>query len=119
MRINKGFKALVRAINDYTDREYDYTQTARELIDEYKREGYLPIAYTTYELAENEDSDAHEIQVGIDLKNHCWVNYIDNKLVLTEERDSLTDIAAELDGCDFDDIIRECVHTGWRIYGEE
>lgn len=78
--------------------------------------GVLPVCFTTYEF--DEDSKyTHEIQINFNLRTMCWENYIDDELILSQPRD-LETLIAELNGCGFDDIIRDCVHEGYRLEEE-
>lgn len=72
-----------------------------------------------YALNDNEDDEEHEIQVSIDVKKGCWMNYIDGELILVEPRDSWKAIASEVSGCGFEDIIRACLYAGFDIYDDE
>ena len=99
---------LLDAINDFYIREFDDYSGV-----EVPEDKIIPLCYTTYDFG---DGDEHEIQVSIDCKNRAYLNYIDNELVLTEARDSLAEIAAEISCSGFEDIIRDCVYKGLEMF---
>lgn len=100
---------LLKAINSYFVKEFD----EKALINTLPEDGIIHLAYTTYEF---DDGTEHELQVDFDLKSLSYLNYIDEILVLKEERESLLDFIEEIESCDFDDIIRDCVNEGFKLY---
>lgn len=103
-------KAVFKAWNDYCEREYGVEP------NEYLPEsGVLPIAFTTYEF-DDDYKYTHEIQINFDTNTWCWMNYIDDELVLTEQ-DSFEGFISAMD-CDFDAIIYPCVRKGFSLEEE-
>lgn len=100
---------LLKAINSYFVKEFD----EKAMIAALPEDGIIHLSYTTYEF---DDGTEHELQVDFDLKSLSYLNYIDSILVLKEERESLSDFIEEIVNCDFDDIIRDCVNEGFRLY---
>ena len=100
---------LINSVNCYLEREFG------ESIQDIPEDGILHLAYTTYELG---DGVEREIQVDFDLNNLKYLNYIDGKLVLEEPRECEQEFIDEMKACEFDDIIRECVHKGFELYGD-
>ena len=100
---------LLKAINSYFTKEFG----ENAMIVTLPEDGIIHLAYTTYEF---DDDKEHELQVDFDLKNLRYLNYIDEILVLKEERESLCDFIEEIESCDFDDIIRDCVNEGFKLY---
>ena len=103
-------KAVFEAWNDYCEREY-----GGESNDSIPESGVIPIAFTTYEF-DDDYKYTHEIQINFDTNTWCWMNYIDDELVLTEQGSFEGFISAMK--CDFDDIIRECVRKGSELAEE-
>ena len=100
---------LLKAVNRYLVREFD--EDAK--LERIPEDGIFHLAYTTYEFG---DGKVHEIQVDFDLLNLKYLNYIDGKLVLEEPRDCLSDFINEIEGCNYDDMIRNSIDKGWEIY---
>lgn len=100
---------LLKTINSYFLKEFD----EKAMIAALPEDGIIHLAYTTYEF---DDDKEHELQVDFDLKSLSYLNYIDEILVLKEERESLLDFIEEIESCDFDDIIRDCVNEGFKLY---
>lgn len=105
-------KKLIDAVNEYIDREYGEDSEIKEVPED----GIIPIAYTTYDF---DDGIEHEIQVSFDVNNLKYLNYIDDELVLEEPRITVDEFIDEITSCDFNDIIRNCVHKGYELYGED
>ncbi len=100
---------LIEALNDFYVKEYGSDSEITE-IPESK---ILSLAYTTYDFGDGVERD---IQVDFDIVNLKYLNYIDDELVLEEPRSSIDDFIAEIESCDFNDIIRDCVHEGYNRY---
>lgn len=103
---------LINAVNEYIDREYGEDSEITEI----PKTGIIPIAYTTYDF---DDGEEHEIQVSFDVNNLKYLNYIDDELVLEEPRDSIDEFIEEISVCDFNDIIRNCIHKGFELFGKD
>lgn len=109
-------KKIIEAFKNWCEGEYDMEY------DDFgpNEAGELPIAFTTYSFSDAEEFSGveHEVQVTFDLKHRCYFDYIDGELVNTEYRNdySAKDIEDELDGCQFEDMIRECVRTGFDLW---
>ena len=101
---------LLRAVNEYLYDEFG------EVIQDIPEDGILNLAYTTYDFGDGIERD---IQVDFDLNSLKYLNYIDGELVLEEPRGCLSDFIDEIEGCGFDDMIRDVVHKGWAIYGSD
>ena len=105
--MNKQEKQKVlRAVNEYNRNEH-----MGELQD-IPEDGIINLA-CTYELIHGVE---REIQVDFDLNHLKYLNYIDGKLVLEEPRDCLSDFINEIEGCNYDDMIRNSIDKGWEIY---
>ena len=102
---------LLKAINCYFVKEFDDKAILKKLPED----GIIHLAYTTYDFGVDKE---HEIQVDFDLNNLRYLNYIDGILVIIEERVSLSDFIEEIENCDFDDVIRDCVNEGFKLYDE-
>ena len=90
----------------------EYRQDAEEIPDT----GVIPVCFTTYEF--DEDSKyTHEIQINFDLDSMCWLNHIDDELVLTQQS-SIDSFISDLSVCSFDEIIHDCVMEGFRLQEE-
>ena len=105
----KNKNRLLKAVNRYLVVEFGVDSEIKEV----PKDGIVHLAYTTYDF---DDGEEHEVQVDFDLINLKYLNYIDNELVLEEERDTEESFISEIEVCDFNDIIRECVHKGFELY---
>lgn len=114
-------KKLTDAYVGYCRREYGeylYDEDAGETPDGCIPDGgVLPVCFTTYEFDE-ESKYTHEIQINFNLRTMCWENYIDDELVLNQPVLGVETLIAELNSFGFDDIIRDCVHEGYRLEEE-
>lgn len=104
-------KDLMDAVNNYFASEFGEDSA----IDKIPNDGIVHLAYTTYDFGDGEERD---VQVDFDLANLKYLNYIDDELVLEEERESTEAFIEELSRCDFDAIIADCVHKGFELFGE-
>ena len=95
---------LLMAINCYMEREFE------DSLEALPEDGIIHLAYTTYDFGDGEE---HEVQVDFDMNAMEYRNYIDDELALTEDRESLDEVAEEISCCGFDDIIRQVVHIGF------
>lgn len=117
MRLSMAL-AEVRVMSDLLDalnRYYVSEFGEDSVIDKIPDDGIIHLAYTTYAFKEDEEK---ELQVDFDLINLKYLNYLDGELVLEEKRENMQDFIEEINCCSFDDIIRECVHKGFELYGE-
>lgn len=112
-------KKLADAYVNYCRREYgEYPYDRNKEYPEscIPEGGVIPVCFTTYEF--DEDSKyTHEIQINFDLDSMCWLNYIDDELVLAQQS-SIDSFISDLSVCSFDEIIHDCVMEGFRLQEE-
>lgn len=89
---------LINALNKYLVSEYG------DGIDKLPDDGIVHLAYTI-------NDDGEEVQVDFDLNNLKYLNYIDDKLVLEEKRNSIQEFIEEIEYCDSSDIIWNCLNA--------
>ena len=99
---------LLEALNEFRRDEY------WDSIDAIPEDGIIPIGYTTYDL---DDDCEHDIEIEFDLNELCYLNYIDNEMVLKEDVDSIEQFIEDLNAS-FDDMIYNCLKKGREIYGD-
>lgn len=104
-----GKEKLLVACNEYRARE------GFELLDKLPADGILHMAFTTYDFPDGEE---REVQVDFDVNRMCYLNYIDDELVLEEFRANLSDVADEISWCSFDSMIQSAIDKGCEIYKE-
>lgn len=104
----ENLKRLLEVLNAYYEREFD-NDNAFESIDDIPT--IIPLAYTTSE------DDKHEIQSNFNLDKLQWEEYIDEKLVLVDKRDSLEDFIDELSCADYDSIISDILFEANNLDG--
>ena len=94
-------------VNKYSLDEFD----SYAYMDE---DGIIPLAFTEYTFGD----DDYEIQVSFDINKVCFINYIDDEVVLVEPRDSLKEAGQEISECSFDEMIYNCLCKGYELYGD-
>ena len=104
---NREQGEFMLCVNRYTMDEFDsYTHMDAD--------GIIPLAFTEYTFGD----DDYEIQVSFDINKVCFINYIDDEVVLVEPRDSLKEAGQEISECSFDDMIYNCLRKGYELYGD-
>ena len=98
---------LLEALNEY------YNNEGWDSKDSIPEDGLIPLGYTTSDL---DDDYEHDIEIKFDLKELCYLNYVDFKLVLKEYVDSFEQLLEDLNAS-FDDISYNCLKKGREIYG--
>lgn len=97
----------LKVVNEYLSREFGTCI----------RGGKLPkvidLAYTTTE------NQRHEVAVKFNVEAKQWENYIDDKLVSTEQRKSLNEFCDELEGCDYDMVISDILYEAQQMEDKE
>lgn len=101
---------LLEAINAYYEQEFGNVN-AFESIDDIPT--IIQLAYTTSE------NNKHEVQSYFNLDNLQWEEYVDDKLILVDKRDSLGDFIDELNCADYDSIISDILFEANKLDGEE
>lgn len=96
-RNNKRQKELLKALQEYSLREFDDItyKSINDILD------IINLAYTTTESGE------HEVQVNFNLEKLQWEEYIDGELKRIEKRATLVEFISELNMCSFEDIVSE------------
>lgn len=89
---------LLDALNNYSWREFEMPMFAS--VD--KIPTIIHLAWTTVG-----DNNEHEIQCDFNIEKLQWEEYLNDELVRVEKRDSIEDFIAEIECCDFDDVIRD------------
>ena len=104
---NREQGEFMLCVNRYTMYEFDsYAHMDAD--------GIVPLAFTEYTFGD----DDYEIQVSFDINKVCFINYIDDEVVLVEPRDSLKEAGQEISECSFDDMIYNCLRKGYELYGD-
>ena len=104
---NREQGEFMLCVNRYTMDEFDsYAHMDAD--------GIIPLAFTEYTFGD----DDYEIQVSFDINKVCFINYIDDEVVLVEPRDSLKEAGQEISECSFDDMIYNCLRKGYELYGD-
>ena len=98
---------LLEALNEY------YNNEGWDSKDSIPEDGLIPLGYTTSDL---DDDYEHDIEIKFDLKELCYLNYVDFELVLKEYVDSIEQFIDDLNAS-FDDMIYNCLKKGREIYG--
>lgn len=106
-------KDLYQALSKYYEKEFqdgdfDIDYMLKNLDD-------LGMAYTELELVEG-SGELFEIQVSVDAKRCCWLNYVDRRLVKVEQRNSLRELINEINVCCFDRLVEDCADYGRALY---
>ena len=104
---NREQGEFMLCVNRYTMDEFD----SYAYMD---ADGIIPLAFTEYTFGD----DDYEIQVSFDINKVCFINYIDDEVVLVEPRDSLKEAGQEISECSFDDMIYNCLCKGYELYGD-
>ena len=104
---NREQGEFMLCVNRYTMDEFD----SYAYMDE---DGIIPLAFTEYTFGD----DDYEIQVSFDINKVCFINYIDDEVVLVEPRDSLKEAGQEISECSFDEMIYNCLCKGYELYGD-
>ena len=104
---NREQGEFMLCVNRYTMDEFD----SYAYMD---ADGIIPLAFTEYTFGD----DDYEIQVSFDINKVCFINYIDDEVVLVEPRDSLKEAGQEISECSFDDMIYNCLRKGYELYGD-
>ena len=104
---NREQGEFMLCVNRYTMYEFD----SYAYMD---ADGIVPLAFTEYTFGD----DDYEIQVSFDINKVCFINYIDDEVVLVEPRDSLSEAGQEISECSFDDMIYNCLCKGYELYGD-
>ena len=98
---------LLEALNEY------YNNEGWDSKDSIPEDGLIPLGYTTSDL---DDDYEHDIEIKFDLKELCYLNYVDFELVLKEYVYSFEQLLEDLNAS-FDDISYNCLKKGREIYG--
>ena len=104
---NREQGEFMLCVNRYTMDEFD----SYAYMD---ADGIIPLAFTEYTFGD----DDYEIQVSFDINKVCFINYIDDEVVLVEPRDSLKEAGQEISECSFDEMIYNCLCKGYELYGD-
>ena len=104
---NREQGEFMLCVNRYTMYEFD----SYAYMD---ADGIIPLAFTEYTFGD----DDYEIQVSFDINKVCFINYIDDEVVLVEPRDSLKEAGQDISECSFDDMIYNCLCKGYELYGD-
>ena len=89
---------LLDVLNEYSWREFE--RSMFESVDEIPT--VISLAWTTVG-----DDNEYEIQCNFNIEKLQWEEYVNGELVIVERRDSIEDFIAEIECCDFNDIIRD------------
>ena len=107
--MNKGQEQrLLEALNEY------YNNEGWDSKDSIPEDGLIPLGYTTSDL---DDDYEHDIEIKFDLKELCYLNYVDFELVLKEYVYSFEQLLEDLNAS-FDDISYNCLKKGRERYME-
>lgn len=98
---------MLDAYNKYIAREFGHEP------EEFPTDGIFRCAYTVDSLRDDEENEAHELQVNFNTNKMRWENFIDGKLVLAQSCDE--ECFVESMEAEFSDILRDCLYRGQEL----
>lgn len=103
---------VLNAVNQYYNDEFGEDTVISKIPDNKT----LGLAYTTYDFGDEHERD---IQVDFALDSLSYLNYIDDDLILNQEVDELEEFIEYISNATFDEVIRDCISEGSKLYGDK
>ena len=111
---DEELKDLYQALDMYYKSEYFTEDFDMDYM--LKHLDRLDIAFTTMEELVEGSGEFVDIEVSVDAKRCCWLNYVDRRLVKVEQRNSLRELIDEINACCFDGVVEDCADYGRALY---